>query len=127
VDDDDFGRAQLKTALEADGWEVKEATNGRAALACLEEARPDGVILDLIMPEMDGFEFLDEMHRRPEWQDVPVVVVTAKDLTEKDRGRLNLGVERIIHKKGRDETLDELRGALGKFVELRRSPVGAEA
>ena len=52
------------------------------------------------MPEMDGFEFLDETAHRPACQDVPVVVVTAKDLTQEDRRRLNGGVERVIQKEG---------------------------
>ena len=55
-----------------------------------------------MMPKMDGFEFLDELRLRPDWQDIPVVIITAKDLTQEDRDRLNGGVERIIHKTGRD-------------------------
>jgi CheY-like chemotaxis protein len=126
VDDDAFGRNRLRQELEHDGWDVTEAANGRDALACLDQARPDAIILDLIMPEMDGFEFLEAMRRRLEWCGVPVVVVTAKDLTAEDRGRLNLGVERIIQKTERDQTLHELRGALEKLVELRRSAMPAE-
>ena len=56
------------------------------------------ILLDLMMPEMDGFEFLDELRRRPEWRHIPVVVITSKDLTEEDRRRLNGGVARIIQK-----------------------------
>ena len=69
---------------------------------------PDVIILDLMMPKMDGFEFLDELRSRPDWQDIPVVVITAKDLTEEDRDRLNGGVERIIQKSDRDEMLRQL-------------------
>jgi CheY-like chemotaxis protein len=74
------------------------------------------------MPEMDGFEFLEEMRGRAEWRDIPVVVVTSKDLTAEDRRRLNGRVERIIHKTGRDETLHEVRGTLTKLLE--REPSG---
>jgi adenylate cyclase len=127
VDDDDIIRRQMRLQLQHNGWDISEAENGRIALARLEEARPDAIILDLIMPEMDGFEFVDEMRRRPEWHDIPVIVVTSKDLTAEDRSRLNGGVERIIHKTGRDETLREVRGVLSKLLERDRGRKPAEA
>jgi CheY-like chemotaxis protein len=98
---------------------VREAENGEIGLACLSDARPDAIILDLIMPEMDGFEFLEEKRRRPEWHDIPVVVVTSKDLTAEDRVRLNGGVERIIQKTDRDEMLPEVCGVLTKLLKRR--------
>ena len=64
----------------------------------LTAGRPDVIILDLMMPKMDGFEFLDKLRLRPAGQDIPVVIITAKDLTQEDRDRLNGGVERIIQK-----------------------------
>ena len=127
VDDDDHGRGQMRTALEQQGWKVTEASDGRDALTRLNEAKPDVVILDLMMPEMDGFEFLEEMRRNAEWRDIPVVVVTAKDLTDADRLRLNGSVERIIQKTDRDEMLREVRNVLAKCVKRQRSPVSAEA
>jgi signal transduction histidine kinase/CheY-like chemotaxis protein len=126
VDDDDIGRRQMRTALEQRGWIVTEATDGRDALKRLNEARPDAIILDLMMPEMDGFEFLEEMRRKAEWRDIPVVVVTARDLTAEDRDRLNGGVERIIQKTDRDEMLREVRSVLAQCVERRRSVQPAE-
>jgi CheY-like chemotaxis protein len=110
----------MRLQLQPSGWDISEAANGRIALACLDEARPDAIILDLIMPEMDGFELLEEIRRRPEWRDIPVVVVTSKDLTAEDRSRLNGGVDRIIQKTDRDETLREVRGVLAKFLKRRR-------
>jgi len=74
-----------------------------------------------MMPEMDGFEFLEEMRRNPEWREIPVVVVTARELTDEDRRRLNGGVERIIQKTDRDEMLHEVRSVLAKCVEKQRS------
>jgi CheY-like chemotaxis protein len=65
---------------------------------------------------MDGFEFLDELRRRSNWQGIPVVVVTAKDLTQEDRDRLNGGVERIIQKSDRDEMLRQLSREISKCV-----------
>jgi adenylate cyclase len=127
VDDDDIIRHQMRLQLQHGGWTISEAANGRIALARIAEARPDAIILDLIMPEMDGFEFLEELRSRAEWRDIPVVVVTSKDLTAEDRARLNGGVERIIHKTGRDETLREVGGVLSKLLERRRGGTPAEA
>jgi signal transduction histidine kinase/DNA-binding response OmpR family regulator len=120
VDDDDTARHQMRLHLQPSGWDISEAANGRIALARLEEARPDAIILDLIMPEMDGFEFLEEIRRRPEWRDIPVIVVTSKDLTAEDRIRLNGGVERIIQKTERDATLCEVRDVLTRFFKRGR-------
>ena len=73
-----------------------------------------------MMPEMDGFEFLDAMRRKPEWRAIPVVVITAKDLTAEDHSRLNGGVERIIAKTGHDDMLKEVLGALTQCIERRQ-------
>jgi adenylate cyclase len=116
IDDDEVVRRSVRQALEPIGWEVTEAENGEVAVETLEAARPDVIILDLMMPKMDGFKFLDELRRRSDWQDLPVVVITAKDLTQKDRDRLNGGVERIIHKSDRDEMLRQLSREITKCV-----------
>jgi CheY-like chemotaxis protein len=114
VDDDDMMRRGMRLALEQDGWQVSEAENGRVALARLAETRPDVIVLDLMMPEMDGFEFLVEMRSRAEWRDIPVLVVTAKDLTVAERSRLNGDVERVLQ-KGASE-LDELLREIGRIL-----------
>src|SRR5262249_44304280 len=116
VDDDEVVRRNVRHALEPIGWKVSEAENGQVAIEALATARPDVIILDLMMPKMDGFEVLDELRRRPKWQDIPVVVITAKDLTEEDRVRLNGGVERIIQKSSRDEMLRQLTREISKCV-----------
>ena len=120
-------RRGMRETLEPAGWEVTEAENGRVALARLGETRPDAIILDLMMPEMDGFELLDEIRHRTELRDVPVVVVTGKDLTAEDRNRLNGGVERIIEKTDRDDMLREVQGALVKCMERARNANSAPA
>ena len=116
VDDDEMVRRSVRQALEPIGWKVTEAENGQVAVEVLATARPEVIILDLMMPKMDGFEFLDELRSRPDWQDIPVVVITAKDLTEKDRARLNGGVERVIQKSDRDEMLRQLTREISKCV-----------
>jgi PAS domain S-box-containing protein len=108
VEDDDSARALIRRALEAEGWEVDEAENGRIALERLGQSSPALVLLDLMMPEMDGFEFLEAL-RDGEGPQVPVVVVTAKELTRDDHMRLNGGVERIVQKGSRDRFLHEIR------------------
>ena len=123
VDDDEVVRRSVRQALEPIGWKVTEAENGQVAVDSLTAARPDVIILDLMMPKMDGFEFLDELRGRPDWQDIPVVVITAKDLTDEDRDRLNGGVERIIQKSDRDEMLRQLSREISKCVKRRTTRV----
>jgi signal transduction histidine kinase/CheY-like chemotaxis protein len=127
IDDDDTVRRGMRLALEPAGWKVTDAENGQIALDRLAATRPDAIILDLMMPEMDGFEFLEELRRRAEWRDIPVVVVTGRDLTEEDRSRLNGAVERIIQKIDRDTMLQELHGELSKCIARRRVETMAEA
>src|SRR5262249_32355511 len=75
VDDDDVVRRSVRQALEPIGWKITEAENGEVAVAALAAAKPDVIILDLMMPKMDGFEFLDEWRSRVEWRDIPVLVI----------------------------------------------------
>jgi adenylate cyclase len=117
VEDDEVCRKDVKLALEESGWDVDEAENGHGALEALHITRPDVILLDLMMPQMNGFEFLNELRQRIEWRDVPVIVITARDLTREDRARLRGEVERVIQKTGRDEMLRELRDALARCVE----------
>jgi signal transduction histidine kinase/DNA-binding response OmpR family regulator len=122
VEDDEATRAMMRQALEGEGWTIVQAENGRIALERVAEARPDAIVLDLMMPEMDGFDFLTELRRQPAWREIPVLVVTAMDLTDDDRRRLNGGVERIMQKgsHSRDELLSEVRQALWACLERRR-------
>jgi DNA-binding response OmpR family regulator len=105
VEDDPDTRNILKTALEKDGWSVDGAENGRVALELARAAVPSLVLLDLMMPEMDGFTFLEEFRRIADARGIPVIVLTAKDLTADDRRRLNGYVERIVQKGSNSESL----------------------
>ncbi|WP_436120421.1 response regulator [Phyllobacterium sp. LjRoot231] len=124
VEDDANTRQQWRRILRTEGCDVHEAENGRAALEHLIPALPDLIILDLIMPEMDGFDFLIELRKQPAFKAVPVVVVTAATLSEEDHQRLNGGVERVLAKTAfsRNELLDELRKMVARYVLKRRSP-----
>ena len=102
VEDDAPTRALLRRALTKAGWTVADAENGRVALERIADARPALVLLDLMMPEMDGFEFLDALRRDDTRRDIPVVVITAKTLTDADRHRLNGDVERVVQKRALD-------------------------
>ncbi|MBB3950287.1 hybrid sensor histidine kinase/response regulator [Aureimonas jatrophae] len=97
VDDDEDARERLRHALERDGWSVSEAGNGREALDRVEAARPRVILLDLTMPVMDGFSFLDALRSRPEHRDIPVIVLSARSLTREERTRLE-GADRVMTK-----------------------------
>jgi CheY-like chemotaxis protein len=118
VEDDEGTRTTLRRTLERAGWRVSEAENGAEGLARLREVRPAIVLLDLMMPAVDGFEFLEAVRADGKWDGLPVVVITAKELTEADRRRLNGGVEAIVQKRGRrpDELLGEIRGLLSSHA-----------
>jgi CheY-like chemotaxis protein len=118
VEDEAATRELLRRVLEGEGWTVAEAENGRAALERVAEERPALILLDLMMPEMDGFAFMDELRRREGWGTIPVVVVTAKDLTTEDRLRLNGYVHRILQKGAYDwqELLDEVRDLVASLI-----------
>jgi CheY-like chemotaxis protein/two-component sensor histidine kinase len=116
VEDDPNIREILCRSLSGGGWEVEAAENGQAALECLGAFSPNVIILDLMMPEMDGFEFVKQMRRNRDWQSIPILVLTAKDLTAEDFRRLNGSVERILRKgdEGLDQLLIEVRRVVGE-------------
>jgi DNA-binding response OmpR family regulator len=99
VEDDDATRELLRRTLAAGGYRVQVAGDGRAGIDCVSRETPALVVLDLMMPEVDGFQFLDELRAQPRWRAVPVVVVTAKELTAGDLARLNGGVQYILEKE----------------------------
>jgi signal transduction histidine kinase/CheY-like chemotaxis protein/ligand-binding sensor domain-containing protein len=101
VEDDERTREMLRRTLQKEGWQIHEAANGRLGLEQLAHGTPGLILLDLMMPEMDGFGFMQELRKRPDCARVPVIVITAKDLTDDDRRRLSGEVARIL---GKDST-----------------------
>jgi PAS domain S-box-containing protein len=120
VEDDQISRHMVCEILEKDGWTVVEAENGRVALERIRERPPHLIVLDLMMPEMDGFGLTEEIRRNEAWSEIPILVLTAKDLTEEDRLRLNGEVLCYLRKGAatRDELLREIQRAVS--VHIRR-------
>jgi adenylate cyclase len=128
IDDDEPTREMIRRLLIGEGWMARTARNGHDALARLmEEDAPQLILLDLLMPEMDGFEFLSRLREKPEWGAIRVVVVTAADLTEEQRHRLQDGVAHILEKAayGQDELLVEIRRTIGRHTAAIHRVTGA--
>ncbi len=98
VEDDEDTRSMLGRMLEKEGWHVQMAENGRVALDQLAQFRPDVILLDLMMPEMDGFEFIAHFRYVAEWQAIPVIIVSAMELTAEERQQLNGQVTQVLQK-----------------------------
>jgi PAS domain S-box-containing protein len=110
VEDDPTTRDLLRSSLEREDFAVIEACDGVAGLEMLASIRPALILLDLMMPKLDGFEFARHVRSHPEWRDIPIVVMTAKNITPEDRHRLDGLVSRILQKGayGREELLAEI-------------------
>ena len=109
----------LKKSLETNDFKVTAAKNGKEGLEKVKKAKPALILLDLMMPEMDGFEFAEQLRENKEWLDIPVVVITAKDLTSEDHNRIKGNVEAIMQKGSysRDELLSEVGQRIKKLKE----------
>ena len=98
VEDDAPSREALRRLMQKEGCSVYEAENGRVGLERLAQTRPALILLDLMMPEMDGFEFVRQLRQEDAWRSIPVVVVTAREITQEERMRLNGGVTKVLQK-----------------------------
>jgi adenylate cyclase len=125
VEDDSAQRDSIRSLLEPQHWIIAEADNGRVALEGLAAEIPDIILLDLMMPEMDGFQLLTALRGNPQWREIPVIVITALDLTAADRERLNFGVEAILLKNSFD-AVQLVRTVRQAVAESRRKHVVAE-
>ena len=118
------GRDLMCQRVRLEGWTVAEAPNGRIGLERVAQDRPDLIVLDLMMPEMDGFEFVRELRKVPAWRTIPVVVITAKELTDEDRLRLKGYVQKVLEKGAcsREELLGEVRDLVASRIPARGTP-----
>ena len=134
VDDDPDTRQRMRAMLGKGGWTVVEAGNGQEALDRVAHATPQLILLDLTMPVMDGFTFLRMLRERPGCADIPVVVLTARDLSNEERRQLR-GASQVLNKG--DTSLRDLAGELHALAAPTRlqavppsgaaEPAGAQA
>jgi CheY-like chemotaxis protein len=126
VDDEPGVRQLLRRTLEGEGYTVVEAENGRAALALLDSGLPGVILLDLMMPELDGFGVVSALREREAWHGIPVVIITAKELTAEERAWLNGSVVRILEKAalGEDALLSEVRELVAASIAAHKRSNG---
>ena len=111
IDDEKDLIELVRYNLEKEGYDAIAASDGQAGLEIAQRHKLDLIVLDLMMPNMDGFEFAERLHRDVRFRTIPIVVITAKDLTDEDRRRLNGSVLRVVRKGGSPEgLLNMLRG-----------------
>jgi signal transduction histidine kinase/CheY-like chemotaxis protein len=129
VEDDRATRDVTRSILQKEGWKVTEAENGRVALESMERQCPNLILLDLMMPEMDGFEFAVRVRRNAAWRLIPIVVLTARDLSSEERRWLNGHVETILRKAGdsREVLLNQLRDLLDDYTSPQVLSIPEEA
>jgi CheY-like chemotaxis protein len=118
VEDDADMRGLLRRMLEQESWTVLEAGNGQQAIASLQQAVPSLIILDLLMPVMDGFRLVEELQKHADWRQIPVIVVSAKEITPVDLDRLDGHVATILQKGSfsKDRLLTEVRDVVARFL-----------
>ena len=118
VEDDEALRELLQRTLIEEGWSVRIAETGRAALDMIEQSRPGLILLDLRIPEIDGFDVIASIRSRPEFVRVPITVMTALDLSREDWERLTGRVEQVIQKGlySRNRLMREVRRLAAHFV-----------
>jgi CheY-like chemotaxis protein len=118
VEDDADTRDVMRHTIERMGLAVAETANGRLALSWLGDNPPPAVILlDLMMPEMDGFALLDVLRDSAQWREIPVIVVTAKQLTAEERERLSRQARKVMEKA--TATTNDIAAAIGEAIRRR--------
>ena len=110
VDDDSSTRTILRKMLIKDGWRIDEAENGKVAIERMGMQIPELILLDLLMPVMDGFNFLKEIKKVDAWLKIPIIIITSKDLTVDDYSFLTDNVDKVIQKGkyNRQEIIDQI-------------------
>jgi CheY-like chemotaxis protein len=120
VDDDESTRSLLRRVLLRQGWSVAEAENGVVAMQTLKRMRPDIILLDLMMPEMDGFEVMKALDSDETLRDIPVIILTAIDLSKEELRNLQEYVEAVFIKGGYDR--QQFLTVIRSLIERDRSP-----
>ncbi len=118
VEDDETNRGALCRVLKREGWKVIEATDGGSALKAMESEKPGLILLDLIMPEINGFDFLVKIGQNGHWGDIPIIVLTAKELTNDESERLDKRVDCLFQKGDytRNELVEKIRSLTAKIL-----------
>ena len=127
IEDDAAARGFLRRILEHDRWIVTEAEDGLHGLERLQEYEPDVILLDLNMPRLDGFGFLEEVRENEAWRQIPVIIVSAREISGPDCARLNGGLEDLMRNGpySAEQIRDFLRGILIGEDEAAEAPVEA--
>jgi DNA-binding response OmpR family regulator len=121
VEDDIAMSSGIRDVLEMAGYRVQLAENGLDALALLERFRPDLIISDIMMPEMDGYQFLERMRRRTEWAAIPFIFLTAKGQRSDIRAGKQLGADDYLVKSvDLEDLLVVVRAKLDRSLVLRQ-------
>ncbi|MEO8609650.1 MAG: response regulator [Chloroflexota bacterium] len=124
VDDEPAIREIVNRTLEKEGWEVHQAADGVEALKQVADVKPEIILLDLMMPRMDGFQFLTELRKTESGRNIPVVVITAMDLSPSDHQQLNGQVQQILQKGAykQEQLLQEVRSLVISMVRKPAAP-----
>ncbi|TVY09124.1 response regulator [Paenibacillus cremeus] len=128
--EDDIPTSQMMTKmLEKEGYRVSRAANGRMALQSIAGSLPQLILLDLMMPKMDGFEFIAELRKHEEWRSIPIVVMTAKNITAEDQQRLHGNVKNIVQKGcfDRGAFMNEVRDLIVSSIQGQSKGVHSDA
>jgi len=122
VDDEEPARKMLTQILEKERWNVFQAENGLVALERIAKQRPDLILLDLMMPKMNGYQFLAELRKHDKWRSIPVIVVTAKDMSAEERIALDGYVEKVLPKHALTEEalLTEIQDLITACVQAKQ-------
>ncbi|VXD11129.1 Two-component system sensory histidine kinase [Planktothrix serta PCC 8927] len=127
VEDDPTTRQMLRGLLERNGWTVQEAENGNQALQLIQQSPPRLILLDLVLPQKSGFELIHDLHRAEQWANIPIIVVTAAELTPTEWMQLRGHVEQILQKGSYscEDLLREIHTLLS--VSLKQSPLSSKS
>ncbi len=117
IEDDEGTRTVLREQLEGEGWSVLDAASRQDAVEQLTQVRPDLILVDLHMPDLNGFTFIQALRRRSDWKDVPVIAMTGRDLTPEECGRLEGLAQQIIHTDSDPQV--ELASELHKVMAIK--------